>query len=72
MKKFKISEYTELKDLKDYEMTPRQAIIAKCKECCGFSMHEAFLCNCTTCALHSLFERYTKNSLTQKKKQTDK
>lgn len=45
MKKFLISEYNDLKDLSDYKMTPKQAIIAKCKECCGFSMHEAILCN---------------------------
>ena len=29
MKKFLISEYNDLKDLSDYEMTPKQAIIAK-------------------------------------------
>lgn len=69
MKKFFISEYNEQKDLSDYEMTPRQAIMAKCKECCGFSMHEALLCQCTHCPLHGLFVRFTKNSRTRKKAQ---
>ena len=71
MKKFLISEYNDLKDLSDYEMTPKQAIIAKCKECCGFSMHEAILCNAKNCALHNLFVRYTKNSRTRKKMQAN-
>lgn len=39
------------------------------KECCGFSMHEALLCDKVDCALHSLFCRYTKNSRTRKKAQ---
>lgn len=68
MKKFLISEYN---DLSDYEMTPKQAIIAKCKECCCFSMHEAILCNAKNCALHNLLVRYTKNNRTQKKMQAN-
>ena len=69
MKKFLLSEYDELKDLSDYQMCQKQAIMAKCKECCGFSMHEALLCDKVDCALHSLFCRYTKNSRTRKKAQ---
>ena len=69
MKKFLISEYNEQKDLSDYEMTPRQAIMAKCKECCCWSMHEALLCQCTHCPLHGLFVRFTKNSRTRQKMQ---
>lgn len=71
MKKFLISEYKDLKDLSDYEMTPKQAIIANRKECCGFSMHEAILCNAKTCALHNLLVRYTKNNRTRKKMQAN-
>ena len=67
MKKFLISEYNEQKDLSDYEMTPRQAIIAFCKQCCGWQMKLALLCQCKHCPLHSLFCRYTKNSRTRKK-----
>lgn len=67
MKKFLISEYNDLKDLSDYEMTPKQAIIAKCKQCCNFNMHEAILCNVKNCALHNLLVRYTKNNRTRKK-----
>ena len=64
-----MSEYTEQKDLSDYFLTPRQAIMAKCKECCCWSMHEALLCQCKQCPLHSLFVRFTKNSRTRKKAQ---
>ena len=66
-KKFNLTDYTELVDLSDYEMTTRQAIMAKCKECCGFSTYEAMRCNCKTCALHRFFVRYTKKSTTRAK-----
>lgn len=69
MKKFLISEYNEQKDLSDYEMTPKQAIMAFCKMCCGWQMKEALLCQCTHCPLHGLFVRFTKNSRTRKKAQ---
>lgn len=69
MKKFKISEYTDQKDLSDYSLTPKQAIMAFCKQCCGWQMKEALLCQCKHCPLHSLFVRYTKNSRTRKKAQ---
>lgn len=67
MKKFFISEYNELEDLSDYEMTPKQAIIAKCKQCSCFNMQKAILCNVKNCALHNLLVRYTKTSRTRKK-----
>lgn len=69
MKKFYLRDYNEQTDLSDYEMTPRQAIMAFCKMCCGWVMHEALLCQCKHCPLHSLFCRYTKNSRTRKKAQ---
>lgn len=66
-KKFYLSDYNDLVDLSEYVMTPRQAILAKCKECCGFSSMEAHRCNIKTCALHNLLVRFTKKSVTRAK-----
>ena len=66
-KKFYLSDYNELEDMSEYVMTPRQAILAKCKECCGFSSMEAHRCNIKTCALHNLLVRFTKKSVTRAK-----
>ena len=70
-KKFKLSDYNELVDLSDYEMTIKQAVMAKCKECCGFSSKEAILCNAKDCALHKLYQRYVRKSVTKIKKDTN-
>ena len=69
MKRFFIRDYNEQTDLYDYEMKPKQAILAKCKECCGFSMKEAILCQCTQCPLHGVFKKFTKHSLIRQKMQ---
>lgn len=61
MKKFRISEYVKLEDMTGYELTPKWAILAKCKECSGFYPNEARLCTCRTCALYPLKEKYYKN-----------
>lgn len=67
MKKFNRLKYNSLEDMSEYSLTPRQAILAKCKECCGFSMYEACKCDIKTCALHNLLVRYTKKSTTRAK-----
>ena len=71
MKKFNRLKYNSLEDMSEYSLTPRQAILAKCKECCGFSMYEACNCDIKTCALHNLLVRYTKKSLTRMKHEQD-
>lgn len=51
-KEFSLKDYKELVDFRDYEKIGRkQAIQAKCKECCGFSSYEAHQCKVYTCAL---------------------
>ena len=70
-KKFKLSDYNELVDLSDYEMSTKQAIMAKCKECSGFSSKEAILCNAKDCALHKIYQHYVRNSKTKIKKDTN-
>ena len=70
-KKFNLRDYNELVDLSDYKMSIRQIIMAKCKECCGFSSKEAILCNAKDCALHKLYQRYVRNSVTKIKKDTN-
>lgn len=70
-KKFNLRDYNELIDLSDYEMTIKQAVMAKCKECCGFSSKEAILCNAKDCALHKLYQRYVRKSVTKIKKDTN-
>ena len=52
-------------------MTIKQAVMAKCKECCGFSSKEAILCNAKDCALHKLYQRYVRKSVTKIKKDTN-
>ena len=67
-KKFNLGDYNELVDFSDYEMSTKQAIMAKCKEWCGFSSHEAILCNAKDCALHKIYQHYVRNSKTKIKK----
>ena len=70
-KKFNLRDYNELVDLSDYEMTIKQAVMAKCKECCGFSSKEAILKKKKNCALHKLYQRYVRKSITKIKKDTN-
>ena len=67
-KKFNLSDYNELVDLSDYKMSIRQIIMAKCKECCGFSSHEAVLCKAKDCALYRPYQFYVKNSKVKQRK----
>lgn len=59
-KKFSMNDYKDLVDLSDYDMTTKQCIMAKCKECSGFSSHEARLCNNKSCALYKPYSFYIK------------
>lgn len=59
-KHFTVSDYNELADMSEYEMNSKQAIIAKCKECCGFQMNEARQCRDKTCVLNRFLIYYLK------------
>lgn len=59
-KKFTVMDYNEIHDMSDYEMNTKQAIIAKCKECSGFQIHEARKCSDKTCVLNRFLKYYLK------------
>lgn len=72
MKKFLISDYNQLCDMTQYELTYSSAVRAKCKECCGFSTKEAMKCDCKTCALYPAKMRFINRDAGFKKRQVPK
>lgn len=58
MKEFNLNDYNSVRDLSNVELGPRQAILAFCKECCGFNNNEARLCPSKTCPLWRLSRKY--------------
>ena len=58
MREFNINEYNSIRDLSKVELGPRQAILAYCKECCGFNYKEALACPSKTCPLWRISRKY--------------
>ena len=58
----KYSEYNGLCDLSSANLTPKQAILMKCKECCAFQNNEVRLCNSKDCALWEISRKYLTHS----------
>lgn len=56
--KITLRDYNSLVDLSRANLTPRQAILFKCRECCGFEWGEARACDSKTCALWQISRRY--------------
>lgn len=57
-KKFKKQDYRDVTDFTKYEpLSVKEAIWAKCMDCCCYQFSEVKLCNVTTCPLHQFKER---------------
>ena len=52
------SEYNGLCDLSSANLTPKQAILMKCKECCCFQPNEVRLCSSKDCSLWEISRKY--------------
>lgn len=48
---FKLSEYNDRQDFSQVEITPKEAILAKCYECCCWDGSEVLACNIKHCPL---------------------
>jgi len=60
MRNFKLYDYNQLMDFTDIEMTAKEAICAKCHECCCFQATEVKKCKQTDCALFKFKEKWYK------------
>lgn len=64
MEKFDLGKYNNyVEDFTKYDkLTPKKAIMAKCKECCGYSVKEAKLCESKSCPLFMFNVRFYKKT----------
>ena len=56
----KLCDYNELVDMTDIELTPKEAILFKCHECCAFDSVEVKACESKTCPLYKFKQRWYK------------
>lgn len=73
MKKFNLMDYNSDRDLSEYNLTAKQAILAYCKQCCCFQPSEVRLCPSKDCPLWKISRQYLKliekpNNLTDEEK----
>ena len=55
---FKLRNYTNRTDFTDIELTPKEAILAKCYDCCCYDRKEVKACNIKQCPLHNLKNKW--------------
>lgn len=55
---FKLKDFKDYTDFSNIELTPKQAIMAKCYDCCCYDRKEVKLCNCTHCPLYPFKKRW--------------
>jgi len=48
---FKLYNYTNRTDFSDIELTPKEAILAKCYDCCCYDGDEVLMCEIKSCPL---------------------
>lgn len=53
-----LRDYNKLIDLTDVELTPKQAILFKCYECCCFQAKEVKKCEAKDCALYKFKNKW--------------
>ena len=56
----KLYDYNKLIDFTNVELTPKEAIIFKCHECCAFDSTEVKGCNNKMCALFKYKQKWYK------------
>ena len=61
MKRMKLYDYDHLIDFTDVELTPKEAILFKCHECCCFQGTEVKACDSRDCALWKFKEKWYRN-----------
>lgn len=67
---FKLYDYNDITDFSNIELTAKEAILAKCYDCCCFDGVEVKECNIKTCPLHQFKEKWFK--IPRKPKENDK
>lgn len=67
---FKLYNYTDTIDFSDYELTPKEAILAKCYDCCCYQGVEVKACTSKNCPLFKFKEKWFK--LPRKRNENDK
>lgn len=55
---FKLKDYTDITDFSKIRLTQKEAILAKCYDCCCYERKEVKLCKIKTCPLHQYKEKY--------------
>ncbi len=60
---FKLKDYKDLTDFTEIELTPKQAILAKCYDCCCYDRKEVKLCACKHCPLMKLKNKWLRVSI---------
>ena len=48
---FRLANYNNPVDFTDVELTPREAILAKCHDCCCYDANEVLACDIKICPL---------------------
>jgi len=68
---FKLYNYDKPTDFSEIELTPREAILAKCYDCCCYDGNEVLLCDLKTCPLQQFkmkwFKKPRKRNLNDKR-----
>lgn len=67
MKKFSLYEFCQSGDAREFEMTVKQAVIAKCFDCCCYDPSEVRQCTSVKCPLHSLRDKWCPSKVYPKK-----
>lgn len=67
---FKLYNYEQPTDFSKIELTPREAVLAKCYDCCCYDGREVLQCDIKTCPLHQFKEKWFK--LPRKRNLNDK
>lgn len=71
--KFNFKEYNKLVDFRQYDaLTPKQAIKAKCLECCCFSRSEANSCTIYDCPLQQFINKKRNYTITPEERERRK
>lgn len=55
---FKLRDYTDRTDFSEIKLTQKQAILAKCYDCCCYDRKEVKLCEIKYCPLWQYKEKY--------------
>lgn len=68
---FKLSCYTDRTDFTDIDLTPKEAILAKCYDCCCYDKKEVKACTIKHCPLMKLKDMWL-NNIGKKTSETDR